>query len=154
RWLLLASASVTNQSPCLWGCPPRVQCSKTRRPDKVQRGRRVSYNSGTRPAVVRGRPIPHSLSEAAMSPLGLRRPCRASFLVAALLTALAAAGLLLGAAAEGKKAEEKVKPIRALLVIGGCCHDYAKQKDILAKGLSNRAHVEVTVAYDPDTTTK
>ena len=26
------------------------------------------------------------------------------------------------------------KPLKALLVIGGCCHDYAKQKDILAKG--------------------
>jgi type 1 glutamine amidotransferase len=46
------------------------------------------------------------------------------------------------------------KPIRALLVIGGCCHDYAKQKDILTKGISARANVEWTVAYDPDTTTK
>jgi type 1 glutamine amidotransferase len=94
------------------------------------------------------------MSEAAMSLTGLRRPFRASFVGAALLAAVAAAGLLPGAAAEDKKAEEKVKPIRALLVIGGCCHDYAKQKDILAKGLTNRTHVEVTVAYDPDTTTK
>src|SRR5207244_13248940 len=67
---------------------------------------------------------------------------------------LATVGLLPTAGAGEKKAEEKVKPIRALLVIGGCCHDYAKQKDILAKGLSARAHVEVTIAYDPDTTTK
>ena len=43
------------------------------------------------------------------------------------------------------------KPIRALLVLGGCCHDYAHQKDILARGISARAHVEWTVAYDPDT---
>ena len=35
-----------------------------------------------------------------------------------------------------------------------CCHDYAKQKDILTKGISARANVELTVAYDPDTTTK
>src|SRR5688500_15692913 len=41
-------------------------------------------------------------------------------------------------------------PIKALLVIGGCCHDYAKQKDILTKGISARANVEWTVAYDPD----
>jgi type 1 glutamine amidotransferase len=47
-----------------------------------------------------------------------------------------------------------VKPIKALLVLGGCCHDYAKQKDILKKGISARANVEITIAYDPDTTTK
>lgn len=50
--------------------------------------------------------------------------------------------------------DAKVKPIRALLVLGGCCHDYATQKDLLSKGISDRAHVEVTVAYDPDKTTK
>lgn len=49
---------------------------------------------------------------------------------------------------------EKTKPIRALLVIGGCCHDYAKQKDILTKGVSERANVEWTIAYDPDKGTK
>ena len=47
-----------------------------------------------------------------------------------------------------------VKPIKALLVLGGCCHDYAKQKDILKKGISARANVEITIAYDPDTSTK
>jgi type 1 glutamine amidotransferase len=49
---------------------------------------------------------------------------------------------------------EKAQPIRALLVIGGCCHDYAKQKDILTKGIAARANVKWTVAYDPDTGTK
>ena len=42
------------------------------------------------------------------------------------------------------------KPIRALLVIGGCCHDYSKQKDILTRGISARTEVQWTVAYDPD----
>ena len=51
-------------------------------------------------------------------------------------------------------APKKAKPIRALLVIGGCCHDYAKQKDILTKGIAARANVEWTVAYDPDKGTK
>ncbi len=46
------------------------------------------------------------------------------------------------------------KPIRALLVCGGCCHDYAKQKDIITKGISARANVEWTIAYDPDNGTK
>jgi type 1 glutamine amidotransferase len=49
--------------------------------------------------------------------------------------------------------EPAVKPLRALLVIGGCCHDYKTQKDILAQGIAERAAVEVIVAYDPDTTT-
>ncbi len=48
------------------------------------------------------------------------------------------------------RAEDEPKPIRALLVIGGCCHDYAKQKDILTKGISTRANVEWRIAYDPD----
>jgi type 1 glutamine amidotransferase len=45
-------------------------------------------------------------------------------------------------------------PIRALLVLGGCCHEYGKQKDVLTKGVSARANVQWVIAYDPDTTTK
>lgn len=51
-------------------------------------------------------------------------------------------------------AQDQPKPIRALLVIGGCCHDYEKQKDILTKGISARARVEWTISYDPDKGTK
>ena len=51
-------------------------------------------------------------------------------------------------------ADDPPKPIRALLVLGGCCHDYAHQKDILTRGVTRRAHVEWTIAYDPDTTTR
>ncbi len=46
------------------------------------------------------------------------------------------------------------KPIRALLVLGGCCHDYEKQKDIITKGISARANVQWAIAYDPDKGTK
>jgi type 1 glutamine amidotransferase len=42
------------------------------------------------------------------------------------------------------------KAIKALLVIGGGFHDYAKQKDILQKGIMERANIDVTMAYDPD----
>lgn len=63
--------------------------------------------------------------------------------------ALAALGV-----AGSSQAADGVKPLQALLVIGGCCHDYAAQKDILAKGLAARAHVEVKIAYDPDKTTE
>jgi type 1 glutamine amidotransferase len=51
-------------------------------------------------------------------------------------------------------ADEPDRPIRALLVIGGCCHDYARQKELLTKGISERTQVEWTVAYDPDTSTR
>ena len=60
---------------------------------------------------------------------------------------------ILSTATRPLMAEGPVKPLRALLVIGGCCHDYQMQKDILAKGISERAHVDVVVAYDPDPTT-
>jgi type 1 glutamine amidotransferase len=40
-------------------------------------------------------------------------------------------------------------PVRALLVIGGCCHDYQSQKEILTKGISSKANVSWSVAYDP-----
>lgn len=46
------------------------------------------------------------------------------------------------------------KPIRALLVLGGCCHDYAKQQDLITKGVSARANVVWTIAFDPDKGTK
>ena len=46
-----------------------------------------------------------------------------------LLAAVAAAGF----APPARAAEP---PIRALLVIGGCCHDYLHQKDVLVKGIS------------------
>lgn len=48
---------------------------------------------------------------------------------------------------------DDVKPLRALLILGGCCHDYNTQKELLSKGISDRAHVEVVIAYDKDTTT-
>lgn len=49
--------------------------------------------------------------------------------------------------------EPAVAPLKALLVLGGCCHDYKAQQEILAKGIAERAAVEVAIAYDPDTTT-
>jgi type 1 glutamine amidotransferase len=49
---------------------------------------------------------------------------------------------------------EEPKPIRALLVIGGCCHDYAKQKEILTQGISERTYIKWTISYDPDKGTK
>jgi type 1 glutamine amidotransferase len=48
---------------------------------------------------------------------------------------------------------EEPRGIRALLVIGGCCHDYKIQQKILTEGISARANVQWAIAYDSDTTT-
>jgi type 1 glutamine amidotransferase len=46
------------------------------------------------------------------------------------------------------------KPLKALLVLGGCCHDYNTQKDLLKAGLEERLNIQVDVEYSPDKTTK
>ena len=45
-------------------------------------------------------------------------------------------------------------PIKALLLAGGCCHDYAGQKDILKNGLEARANVHVDVIFTEDSSTQ
>ncbi len=60
------------------------------------------------------------------------------FLVAALL---AFAIHPLGAA-------DAPKPIRALMVCGGCCHDYTNQKRIISEGVTARASVEWTIVQE------
>jgi hypothetical protein len=61
------------------------------------------------------------------------------------LSAVAGLSLFVAQAAE--------KPVRVLLITGGCCHDYAHQKDILKKGLEARANVVVDQIHTPDTST-
>ena len=51
-------------------------------------------------------------------------------------------------------AAESPAPLRVLLITGGCCHDYAKQKDILKEGLEMRANVVVTQIHTDDKSTK
>jgi hypothetical protein len=48
----------------------------------------------------------------------------------------------------------EVKPLRALLITGGCCHEYGKQKDVLKAGLEARANLEITQVHTDDTSTK
>lgn len=40
------------------------------------------------------------------------------------------------------------KPLRAIMITGGCCHDYEKQKIILSGGISQRANVEWTIVHE------
>jgi hypothetical protein len=51
-------------------------------------------------------------------------------------------------------AADAPKPLRVLLITGGCCHDYAAQKDILKKGIEARANVIVEQVHSDDKTTK
>lgn len=46
-----------------------------------------------------------------------------------------------------------VKPLRALLVVGGCCHDYDTQKLIISEGTAARAHIEWSIVHQGGTTT-
>jgi hypothetical protein len=49
---------------------------------------------------------------------------------------------------------ESPKPIRILLITGGCCHDYAKQKDILKEGIEKRLNAEVVQVHTDDKSVK
>ena len=56
---------------------------------------------------------------------------------------------LLGWMAPVVRAAEAAAPIRVLLITGGCCHDYANQKEILKKGLEERANIVVDQVHTP-----
>ncbi|HYF36189.1 MAG TPA: ThuA domain-containing protein, partial [Prosthecobacter sp.] len=67
------------------------------------------------------------------------------------LFVLALAASLFGAIAH---AQEGAKPLRVLLVAGGCCHDYEKQQALLKAGIEARINAIVDVAFNPDKSTK
>ena len=54
----------------------------------------------------------------------------------------------------GAAAVPAAEPLEVLLVAGGCCHDYATQTKILKAGIEERLRAHVTVAYNPDKSTK
>jgi len=58
------------------------------------------------------------------------------------------------ASAQPVVAADPPKPLRALLITGGCCHDYAAQKDILKKGIEERALIVVDQVHTDDKSTK
>lgn len=45
------------------------------------------------------------------------------------------------------------EPLKALLIAGGCCHDYAKQHEVIAKGIQSRANVQVDIIWTDDKST-
>lgn len=46
------------------------------------------------------------------------------------------------------------KPLKVLIVAGGCCHDYVNQPVILKKGIEERANATVEIALCPDEATR
>lgn len=67
-----------------------------------------------------------------------------------LALAVTLAGWLFVHAAEEKKAA----PLRVLLVLGGCCHDYATQQTLLKVGIESRINATVDIEYNPDKSTE
>src|ERR1700689_4759998 len=67
-------------------------------------------------------------------------------IVRASFAALALAALFF--AAPGCRSLRMAKPIHALLLTGGCCHDYEAQQKILTEGISARANVTWTILYE------
>jgi len=49
---------------------------------------------------------------------------------------------------------QAVEPLRALMITGGCCHDYEAQKKILPEGISARANVTWTILHEGDSDAK
>ncbi|MDP6253029.1 MAG: ThuA domain-containing protein, partial [Verrucomicrobiota bacterium] len=43
------------------------------------------------------------------------------------------------------------EPLKALLITGGCCHDYANQKLIISQGISKRANVDWDIVHEGGT---
>src|SRR5882757_9610496 len=98
---------------------------------RVERGTQHWLDSGV---------LPHTLSPHA--------PMKLRFLPAFLAVTLPFA------AQASLRAADAPKPLKILLITGGCCHDYAKQKDILKAGLEARANVVVDQIHTDDKSTK
>jgi len=70
-----------------------------------------------------------------------------------IVNRLCCALLALSACVVPRSGNAATAPLRVLLITGGCCHDYAHQKDILKKGLEERANVIVNQLYTDDSST-
>src|SRR4051812_32224188 len=67
-----------------------------------------------------------------------------------LRNSLAAAAFCAAISVSSSAAE---KPLKVLLLTGGCCHDYPHQKDILKKGLEARINATVDQIHTDDSST-
>ena len=76
---------------------------------------------------------------------------------AALLTTILLSATIIADETEKPEAAKKVysgKPIKALLITGGCCHNYLFQAAALTKGVEAHTDIEWTIKRDKRTGTK
>lgn len=73
--------------------------------------------------------------------------------VLTITTILAVLNSPTAAKIEESRLQEPVKPIRALLITGGCCHDYETQKLIITEGTAARAPIDWVVRHQGGSTT-
>ncbi len=77
-----------------------------------------------------------------------RKPILPLILVVSALIALVS---YLGIAQNsGSETKANSRPLKALLIAGGCCHDYVGQHEVLYKGIQERANVRVDVIWTRD----
>ena len=69
------------------------------------------------------------------------------------MTLVSLAAMVAGAAT-ALPAADAPRPLRALYVTGGCCHDYNAEKRIITEGVSARAPVEWTIVQEGGSGTK
>lgn len=60
---------------------------------------------------------------------------------------------LFGTSLMAQEKKEAGQPVRALLICGGCCHDYAEQHKILFEGIQQRGNLQVDVWWTDDKST-
>ena len=48
------------------------------------------------------------------------------------------------------QAQTSPKPLKALLIAGGCCHDYTGQQNVISEGIQARANIQVDVWWTDD----
>ena len=64
------------------------------------------------------------------------------------------ASIVFAGSSEAKEPAGSPKPLRVLIVAGGCCHDYATQTKLLKEGIEARIHAEVTIVYNASKSTE
>ena len=47
--------------------------------------------------------------------------------------------------------KKAIKPLKGMLITGGCCHDYETQKKIITKGISQRVNIEWEIIHEGGT---
>ena len=68
--------------------------------------------------------------------------------------ALLASTIVVAQTTAPKENDAPAKPLRVLMLTGGCCHDYDTQKEILSAGIAQRANVDFTIVHEGGKGTK